>query len=44
MADKLYEGDSFPSIALNLIGGGTMTIPDDMDSKYRVILFYRGHW
>ena len=44
MADKLYEGDVFPSISLNLVGGGTVTIPDDIDSKYLVPLFYRGHW
>jgi hypothetical protein len=44
MADKLYEGDTFPSITLNLVGGGTMTIPDDLSSKYLVALFYRGHW
>ena len=44
MADKLYEGDAFPSITLNLAGGGTMTIPDDLASKYLVALFYRGHW
>jgi len=44
MADKLIEGDAFPSITLNLVGGGTMTIPDDLNSKYLVALFYRGHW
>ena len=44
MADKLYEGDVFPKITLNLVGGGTVTIPDDFDSKYLVPLFYRGHW
>ena len=44
MANKLIEGDAFPSITLNLVGGGTLTIPDDMDSKYLVVLFYRGHW
>ena len=44
MADKLIEGDAFPSVALNLVDGGPLTIPDDMDSKYLVALFYRGHW
>ncbi len=44
MADKLYEGDAFPSITLNLVGGGTITVPDALDSKYLVALFYRGHW
>ena len=44
MADKLYEGDAFPSVTLNLVGGGTLTLPDGLDSKYLVVLFYRGHW
>ena len=44
MAEKLGIGDAFPSLTLNLVSGGTMNIPGDMDSKYKVILFYRGHW
>ena len=44
MPDKLNTGDVFPSMTLNLVGGGTLTVPDDLDSKYKVILFYRGHW
>ena len=44
MADKLDTGDTFPSLTLNLVGGGTMTAPDDMAGDYKVILFYRGHW
>lgn len=44
MAEKLNTGDTFPSMTLNLVGGGTLNVPEGMDSKYRVILFYRGHW
>ncbi len=44
MAGKLYEGDVFPSITLNLVGGGTISVPGDLDSKYIIALFYRGHW
>lgn len=44
MAEKLDTGDAFPSLTLNLVGGGTMTVPDDMAGGYKVILFYRGHW
>ena len=44
MAEKLNAGDSFPSLTLTLVGGDKLTVPDDMDAKYRVILFYRGHW
>lgn len=44
MADKLDAGDAFPSLTLNLVGGGTLTVPDDLSTKYLVALFYRGHW
>ena len=29
---------------INLTGGGVINLPADMDGKYNVILFYRGHW
>ena len=44
MSEKLNGGDSFPSISLDLVGGGQVTLPDDLSTKYGVILFYRGHW
>ena len=44
MAKKLEIGDVFPEMTLNLVGGGTATLPDLGDAKYQVILFYRGHW
>lgn len=44
MADKLDAGDVFPSLAIDLVGGGTMNVPEDMDAKYKIIMFYRGHW
>ena len=44
MAGKLDTGDTFPSVTLNMVGGGTVTVPDDLDAKYLVVLFYRGHW
>ena len=44
MAEKLQQGDRFPSIKLNLVDGGTVQIPDDIASRYAAVLFYRGHW
>lgn len=44
MAEKLNTGDTFPSLTLDLVGGGTLTVPGGLESKYKVILFYRGHW
>jgi hypothetical protein len=44
VGDKLQQGDHFPSLILNLVDGGTARIPEEMPSRYLVILFYRGHW
>ena len=44
MADKLNTGDTFPRLSLNLADGGTLALPDDLEARYNVILFYRGHW
>ena len=44
MADMLQQSDRFPSLTLNLVGGGTIQIPQEMPSRYIAVLFYRGHW
>ena len=44
MADKIGIGGVFPQVTLHLVTGGTLVVPDQMTSKYRVVLFYRGHW
>ena len=44
MGQKLQQGDKFPSLTLKLVGGGTVTIPEQMSSRYVALLFYRGHW
>ena len=44
MTEKLTSGDTFPSIALKIAGGGERRLPDDLDTLYTIVLFYRGHW
>ena len=44
MAEKLNSGEPFPKLALNLVDGGTLELPDGLDARYKVVLFYRGHW
>ena len=44
MAEKLHIGSAFPATTIPVVGGGGMTLPDGLDAKYRVVLFYRGHW
>ena len=44
MAEKLQQGDRFPSMSFDLVGGGKLRIPEDMPGRYAAVLFYRGHW
>lgn len=44
MAQKLNTGDQFPQMTLSLVGGGSVTLPDDLEGEYNLVLFYRGHW
>ena len=44
MADKLGIGDTFPGLGLDLVGGRSLSLPDGLDAKYKIVLFYRGHW
>jgi len=44
MAKKLGIGDDFPRMTLNLVDGSKLELPGSPDAKYRVVLFYRGHW
>ena len=44
MAAKLDSGDTFPATTLRLVGGESITLPDDLTTDYGVVLFYRGHW
>ncbi len=44
MTNKLGIGVAFPSLSIATTDGGSMRLPDGMAGKYKVILFYRGHW
>ena len=44
MAEKLNTGDSFPAMTVKLVDGRTLDLPHGVDAKYRIVLFYRGHW
>ena len=44
MAEKLNGGDTFPELKLSIAGGGTVTLPNDIETPYALVLFYRGHW
>ncbi len=40
----LRNGEHFPTITASRVGGGEMTIPQDLAGRWTVLLFYRGHW
>jgi len=40
----LSPGDAFPSLTVPRVGGGSLTLPDDLEGHYGVVLFYRGSW
>ena len=42
--DKLTTGDDFPNLTLDLADGGTLELPEDIDTRFAIVLFYRGHW
>lgn len=41
---RLNNGDLFPSVSGPTVGGGSLTIPEDLKQEWNVVLFYRGHW
>ena len=44
MSEKLGIGASFPSLAIDLVDGQSLSLPTDLESDWKIILFYRGHW
>lgn len=41
---RLFNGQPFPALSLPAVGGGTLTLPDDLRGSYGVVLIYRGSW
>ncbi len=40
----LNNGDAFPEITLDIVGGGRVSLPADLTGFYAVVLIYRGSW
>jgi len=40
----LHPGDKFPALTVARAGGGSLQLPDALDSHFGVVLFYRGAW
>ncbi len=44
MPEKLDAGSTLPTLQLDLVSGKKTTLPDEIETDYAVLLFYRGHW
>ncbi|HMF93594.1 MAG TPA: peroxiredoxin family protein [Vicinamibacterales bacterium] len=44
MSPWLHNGDRFPDLVIDVVGGRTLAIPRDLAGSYAVVLFYRGSW
>lgn len=40
----LKNGQTFPTVRGQLLGGDGFAVPEDLDSDWSVLVFYRGHW
>ncbi|MGN6793267.1 MAG: peroxiredoxin family protein [Streptosporangiaceae bacterium] len=41
---RLRNGQPFPTLEVPAVGGGTISLPDDLAGSYGVVLIYRGSW
>jgi len=44
MSNKLGAGEQFPSIILNVGSNQSISVPEDLETEYTMLLIYRGHW
>ncbi len=40
----LHNGEMFPALDIPDVGGGTISLPGDLDGSWGVVLIYRGAW
>ena len=45
VTDKILDGgDPFPHLEVDKVGGGKLSLPNDLAGDWGVVLLYRGHW
>ncbi|MDG0998627.1 MAG: hypothetical protein P8P42_08445 [Gammaproteobacteria bacterium] len=42
--DKLNSGAAFPRLNLRTSGGNNLILPDGLETRLTIVLFYRGYW
>lgn len=41
---QLHNGEQFPAVDVSAVGGGRISLSDDLAGSYGVVLIYRGSW
>ena len=41
---RLENGQPFPALQLQRVGGGTLSLPEELSGSFGVVLLYRGSW
>ncbi len=41
---RLGNGQTFPTLTIDAVGGGTISLPGDLADSFGVVLIYRGSW
>jgi peroxiredoxin len=44
MLSRLQNGESFPDLTVDVVGGHPLRLPRDLAGSYAVVLIYRGSW
>lgn len=41
---RLETDEVFPTVTAPVADDGEMTLPDDLEGSWALVVFYRGHW
>jgi peroxiredoxin len=44
MPSRFHNGEVFPDLTVDVVGGQTLRLPRDLAESYAVVLIYRGSW
>lgn len=41
---RVENGERMPTVRADRVDGDPMTLPDDLEGRWALVVFYRGHW
>lgn len=44
LGNQLDQGATFPRMAWTMLDDSILTVPDDLENRWTVIIVLRGHW